>query len=181
MAFHVSEFLAGGKLVICNRTVEHARALAGEISAAGYPAVAIGEDALAQWAPRVRLIVNSTAKGQGSSSLEAYSALAPALASDASVQATKITITKNNEESLQLAAMIPKEARFYDLIYHPEETVFLRHARATGHRTMNGKAMIINQAARAFAHHLCAEELCARGLDQAETLFRVRQAMYQAW
>jgi shikimate dehydrogenase len=181
VAFQVSELLEGGKLAICNRTLEYATALAGEIRARGMRAFAIGEDELAQWAAEAMLIINCTTKGQGSSSLEAYSALAPALTRAGSAEAAETAIRTNNEASLHLAAMIPKETRFYDLIYHPEETVFLRHARATGHKTMNGRAMIICQAALAFANHVCAEELRARGLDRPDTLAGLITAMYAAW
>jgi shikimate dehydrogenase len=183
VAFHVSELLAGGKLAICNRTVEHARALAEEMGVGGFLAFAIGEDELPQWAPQAKLIINSTTKGQGGL-LEPYSALAPAWAyesGDADVQAVRKAIKKNNETSLQLASVIPKAVRFYDLIYHPEETVFLRHGRATGHKIMNGKAMIVCQAALAFFNHVCREELRARKLDRRETLDQLVQIMHQAW
>ncbi len=181
VAFQLSEFLDHGELAICNRSLERATALAGEISARGSQAFAIGEDQFAQWAAKAMLIINCTTKGQGGSSLEAYSALAPALTRDIGAHAEQTAITTNNQASLQLAEMIPEEVRFYDLIYHPEETVFLRHARATGHRTMNGKAMIICQAALAFADHLCAEELSARGLDRPDTLPELIRTMYRAW
>ncbi|MGH7926545.1 MAG: shikimate dehydrogenase family protein [Candidatus Binatia bacterium] len=184
VAFHLSELLNRGKLVICNRTLEHARALAEELRAGGFRSFAISEEELPQWAPQMKLIINSTTKGQGGIFwLERYSALAPALVSEAgaSLPAAKIDITKNNEASLALASAIPEAVRFYDLIYHPEETVFLRHGRATGHKTMNGKAMIVCQAALAFFHHICKEELHARELDQPETLARLVEVMYQAW
>jgi len=181
VAFQISELLEGGRLVICNRTREHAASLAGEISSRTTQAFAIGEHEVARWAAEAKLIINCTTKGQGSSSLEPYSALAPALPCDAGAQAAGNGIAINHEASLRLAAMIPNEARFYDLIYHPEETVFLRHARATGHKTMNGKAMIICQAALAFANHICAEELSARGQDQPDTWARLVEVMYQAW
>ena len=181
VGFQVSELLSGGRLAICNRTRQAAATLAAEISKNGIVAFAVGEDEVARWAPKAALIINCTTKGQGSSSLEPYSALAPAPVSATSGQGAEETIALNNQESLRLAALIPKEARFYDLIYHPEETVLLRHARMTGHKTMNGKAMIICQAALAFANHICAEELRARGLDQPDTWNRLVQAMYHAW
>jgi shikimate dehydrogenase len=181
VAFQVSELLEDGRLVICNRTREHAIFLGAEISAGGIEAFAIGEDEMSRWAPKAMLIINCTTKGQGSSFLEPYSALAPALPVDRSAQTANDAIAKNNEQSLHLAAMIPKEARFYDLIYHPEETVFLRHARRTGHKTMNGQALIICQAALAFANHVCAEELRASGLSRPDTWARLVQVMYQAW
>ncbi|HEX2230349.1 MAG TPA: shikimate dehydrogenase [Candidatus Binatia bacterium] len=181
VGFHVSDLLDGGRLTICNRTREASATLAAEISTGGIEALAVPEAEVARWAPKAALIINCTTKGQGSSSLEPYSALAPAPLSASGGQGDEEAIALNNQESLRLAAMVPKEARFYDLIYHPGETVFLRHARMTGHKTMNGKAMIICQAALAFANHVCAEELRARGLDRPDTWKRVVEIMYDAW
>jgi shikimate dehydrogenase len=87
VAFHVADEMAGGKLLICNRTMEHAASLAREIQKAGKDALAISEKELSLWAPKAGLIVNSTTKGQGgirkmpngtATLLEPYSALAPA-------------------------------------------------------------------------------------------------------
>jgi shikimate 5-dehydrogenase len=58
-------------------------------------------------------------------------------------------IETNNRGSEALRKSIPKATRFYDLIYHTEETVFLRHDRMTEHQTMYGKHMIIRQAVMA--------------------------------
>jgi len=185
VAFHVGELLNSGKLVICNRTLDRAHALADELRAAGFHALTIGEDELRQWAPQVKLIINSTTKGQGGIAwLEPYSALAPAPATEsgaAKLEAATTAIAKNNEASLALAAAVPEAVRFYDLIYHPEETVFLRHGRVTGHEIMNGRAMIVCQAALAFFNHLCKGELRARGLDRPATLNRLIEIMSQAW
>jgi shikimate dehydrogenase len=43
-----------------------------------------------------------------------------------------------------------KNTLFYDLIYNPKETIFLKKARLRGNKTMNGKMMFINQAKYAF-------------------------------
>ena len=43
-----------------------------------------------------------------------------------------------------------KDFLFYDLIYNPKETVFLKKARLRGNKTMNGKMMFLNQAKYAF-------------------------------
>ena len=43
-----------------------------------------------------------------------------------------------------------KSVIFYDLIYNPEETNFLRDARLRGNKTMNGKMMFLNQALVSF-------------------------------
>jgi len=90
-------------------------------------------------------------------------------------------IEATHEASLKLAERVPAPTRFYDLIYHPAETVFLRHGRSTGHPTMNGKAMIVNQAMIAFCERICAPELRARGLDTAETRRQILEIMYRAW
>ena len=43
-----------------------------------------------------------------------------------------------------------KNTLFYDLIYNPKETTFLKQARLRGNKTMNGKMMFLNQAKYAF-------------------------------
>jgi shikimate dehydrogenase len=200
VAPHTAQLLGDGKLMICNRTVESAAALAAEIRARGWCARAVPEAELSTWAPRVGLIINSTTKGQGglrslqnetALTTELYSALAPAQpialatgknrSGDIAGKAFHADIEINNEASMKLAASIPKHVRFYDLIYFPEETVFLRHGRLTGHPTMNGKSMIINQAVIAFCERICRAELQARGIDKPETYQRILETMYRAW
>jgi shikimate dehydrogenase len=43
-----------------------------------------------------------------------------------------------------------KDKLFYDLIYNPKETSFLREARLRGNKTINGQKMFLNQAIHAF-------------------------------
>jgi shikimate dehydrogenase len=43
-----------------------------------------------------------------------------------------------------------KDVLFYDLIYNPKETRFLKSARLRGNKTMNGQMMFLNQAKYAF-------------------------------
>jgi shikimate dehydrogenase len=200
VAYHVAPLLHSGELLICNRTLETAETLAVDICRRGWPARAIPEAELPGWVPKVRLIINSTTKGQGGRhsleyeiaiTTEPYSALAPAQPiavaqdqarrRDAAAKACQADIQSNHEASMQLAASIPKDVRFYDLIYFPEETVFLRHGRLTGHATMNGKSMIINQAVIAFCKRICRAELQARGIDNRATYQRVLETMYRAW
>jgi shikimate dehydrogenase len=203
VALHAAELLRTGELLICNRTQEHAEALVDEIRKLGHSARAVPEGELPAWTPRVGLIINSTTKGQGGlrrpergkvTTMEPYSALAPAhpaavpeseygkpQSQESVVKAFQADIQKNNETSMRLAASFPKNVRFYDLIYFPEETVFLRHGKLTGHRTMNGKGMLINQAAIGFCKRICRAEIQARKLDEPETYQRVLEAMYGAW
>ena len=44
-----------------------------------------------------------------------------------------------------------KNKLFYDLIYNPKETNFLKEARLRGNNTMNGRKMFLNQAIYAFS------------------------------
>jgi shikimate dehydrogenase len=203
VAFHVSDHVESGKLVISNRTLNPAASLAAELRKMGRNAMAIGEAEVSDWAPKAGLIINSTTKGQGGlrklshdelTTLEPFSSLAPAhvpilrdfSGSEAEMQQrwgeiAGAEIEANNRVSLEIAAAIPKGVGFYDLIYHPEETVFLRHGRLTNHPTMNGKGMIVNQAVIAFCKHICGAELRARSIDNSETSRRILEVMYRAW
>src|SRR5688500_6595566 len=203
VAFLLADEMAGGKLLIGNRTREHAASLAREIQNTGKDALAISEGELSLWAPKAGLVINSTTKGQGgirkmpngtATLLEPYSALAPVHApvfaasefdrtgfEDQWRKAARGDIEANNQASMKLAESIPTEAGFYDLIYHPEETLFLHHGRATGHPTMNGKAMMINQAVLAFCKHICKPDLEARAMDTPETYEEILKVMYSAW
>jgi shikimate dehydrogenase len=201
VAFHLSDHIGKGKLIIANRTVAHAQSLANEINHLGRQALAIDEEAIATWAPKAGLIINSSTKGQGgirklsagrATMLAPYSALAPAdpplvaenLGDRFEAQWREVArrdIEANNRRSETLAAVIPQATRFYDLIYHPEETVFLRHGRVSGHRTMNGKNMIVRQAVIAFCKHVCQPQLAQSGRDDDATFSQVADAMYRAW
>jgi shikimate dehydrogenase len=187
VAFQVADHLASGTLVISNRTPEHAAPLVTAIRNTGRKAIAIGETEASRWAPKVGLIINATIKGQGGSHLESYSALAPAHPAatagpeQQSTVPSQTDVENNNALSIELATTVPKSVCFYDLIYFPEETVFLRHARLTGHPTMNGRSMIVNQAVIAFCKHICRADLQARGLDSPETCRKILDVMYHAW
>ena len=45
---------------------------------------------------------------------------------------------------------VPRSTIFYDLVYNPIETVFLRQARAAGLKTIDGLGMLVHQGAFAF-------------------------------
>jgi shikimate dehydrogenase len=204
VAFQLAGLLGTGRLIVCNRTLAHAVSLVEELRGVGANASAIAEQDLPRYAPRAGIIINCTIKGQSGEralgdgrvvSTEGYSALAPAdpvplpggagtggASSDrAALAAAKADIERNNQASEKLCAAIPAHVACYDLVYSPEETVFLRHARLTGHKTMNGKAMIIRQAALALFNHICRRRLEEAGSRQAETYGRIIEAMYRAW
>jgi shikimate dehydrogenase len=203
IAFRLSDMLDQGQLVIANRNLEHALTLSAELQKGGGKAQAIDETEISAWAPKVGLIVNSTTKGQGGirklpngelTRLEPYSALASAHPASITqsdfdgpqtrqkwVCAARADIDENNQASITLARAVPPNVRFYDLIYHPEETVFLRHGRLSGHLTKNGKAMIIFQAAIALCSHVCKQHLIESGKDAAAVYRAVCQVMAESW
>jgi shikimate dehydrogenase len=201
VAFHLSDHIGNGKLIIANRTLEHAQSLAAEIAKLGRQALAINEMGITNWAPHVGLIVNSTTKGQGgvrklsdgkATILAPYSALAPAnppVLTDGGAanfekqwhDSAHDDIAANNQASETLVRSIPPATCFYDLIYHPAETVFLRHGQVTGHRTMNGKSMIVRQAVLAFCKRICLTQLIELGKNDGETLRAVTEVMFRAW
>ncbi|MGH7768122.1 MAG: hypothetical protein ACREQP_11750, partial [Candidatus Binatia bacterium] len=90
-------------------------------------------------------------------------------------------IEANNDASWSLALSIPSGAAFYDLVYHPAETVLLRHGRVSGHRTLNGRGMIVAQAVEGFFNHVCRRELEDAGLYTEKTRRRILEVMTQAW
>ncbi|HXG50806.1 MAG TPA: shikimate dehydrogenase [candidate division Zixibacteria bacterium] len=203
LAFHLSDRLGEGELVIANRTESQARALAGDIRGTGRRARAIDESGIADFAPHADLIVNATTKGQSGLrklpdgrlvDLEPYSALAPARPvpcteaewanpelREAWRAAARADIEANHRASRAVAGSVPPGTGFCDIIYHPEETVFLRHGRETGHRTMNGKAMIVCQAAIALRDHVCKRELAALSKADPASYRRILETMYAAW
>lgn len=83
------------------------------------------------------------------------------------VNATSVGMKKDDpaligSSCIPLAGKQPK--LFYDLIYRPAETVFLRKARQKKHRTLNGMMMLVHQGARAFE--------CWTGKKAPEALMR---------
>ena len=69
------------------------------------------------------------------------------------INTTSVGLTKNEEIKIDFSDYdknFHKNFLFYDLIYNPKETNFLKKARLRGNKTMNGKMMFLNQAKYAF-------------------------------
>lgn len=203
VAFGVAERLGKGQLILCNRTVRHAEDLAAEIRNLGSQVRAIDETLLPLWAVQADLIVNSTTKGQTGvqrldngmiQTMESFSSLARAASmaipegeygrmdsADPAMRRFHEAVKANHDASLELAKKIPATTRFYDLIYQPEETILLNHARRTGHATMNGKRMIVCQAVLAFCDHICKTLLLESGRTDSQTRAQITQSMHQSW
>ena len=68
---------------------------------------------------------------------------------DMIINATSIGLNKNDLINLDLSS-VGKNKFFYDVIYNPSETNFLRSGKKLGNMTENGKLMFIYQAFSAF-------------------------------
>tara|TARA_X000000950_G_scaffold105713_1_gene133157 strand:- start:1483 stop:2277 length:795 start_codon:yes stop_codon:yes gene_type:complete len=68
---------------------------------------------------------------------------------DMIINATSVGLNTNDELSLDFSK-IENNKLFYDVIYNPRETIFLKNAKNLGNKTENGKRMFIHQAALAF-------------------------------
>ena len=67
---------------------------------------------------------------------------------DMIINATSLGLNNNDEFNLDFSKL--KNKFFYDVIYNPQDTNFLKIARKFGNKTENGKKMFIYQAAEAF-------------------------------
>ena len=77
---------------------------------------------------------------------------------DLIINATSVGLQKDDKINLDFS-QIDKNKLFYDVIYNPEETDFLRKGKQLGNITENGKMMFIYQAHQAFTlwHKLMPE------------------------
>tara|TARA_B100000989_G_scaffold279905_1_gene242936 strand:+ start:1301 stop:2095 length:795 start_codon:yes stop_codon:yes gene_type:complete len=68
---------------------------------------------------------------------------------DMIVNATSVGLNANEKLNLDFLK-IKSNQLFFDVIYNPKETIFLKNAKHSGNKTENGKRMFIHQAALAF-------------------------------
>ena len=68
---------------------------------------------------------------------------------DVIINATSIGLKKDDYIKLDFS-LISKNVLFYDVIYNPRETNFLKNGKSLGSITLNGKLMFIYQALSAF-------------------------------
>ena len=68
---------------------------------------------------------------------------------DMIINATSIGLKNEDEIKLDYSKLKPNKF-FYDVIYNPRETIFLKRAKLFGNRAENGKMMFIYQAHQAF-------------------------------
>ena len=65
------------------------------------------------------------------------------------INATSIGLKNEDEINLDYSS-IGSNKFFYDVIYNPKETIFLKKAKLFGNKTENGKMMFIYQAHQTF-------------------------------
>jgi shikimate dehydrogenase len=68
---------------------------------------------------------------------------------DMIINATSLGLKKEDDLNLDFS-LISENKFFYDVIYNPSETNFLKIGRELGNKTLNGKLMFIYQAVSAF-------------------------------
>jgi shikimate dehydrogenase len=196
----LAPLLGPGALHVTNRTLETAQTVAALAARAGAHATAVAEDALDAVLQEVDLVINASLRGQagiralaeGWTSLEPYSALAPAApallppAPEAEFlaawkAASAADIAANHARSRERARRLPPGAVVFDMVYAPEQTVTVRHVREAGRRAATGRDMMIGQAVEALAGYIGAAALAARGLDAEAARREAALAMRGAW
>ena len=68
---------------------------------------------------------------------------------DMIINATSIGLNNEDEIKIDFSSIGPNKF-FYDVIYNPKETIFLKKAKMLGNQVENGKMMFIYQAHQAF-------------------------------
>ncbi len=193
----VAGAMAGTTLSLCNRSADHAEAMAQTVRRAGGVARAVAPADLDELLPEADLLINATSVGMAGAIpraggvvwLEPFSPLAPADPAPLPTTAAGVTtppaewwtaawpaIARNLEVSLRRALRLRLQARVLDVIYAPPETVLLKHARWTGHQTANGLAVLVGQAVEAFLR-IC-QPLLLQGAEAVRA--KVTQAMTEA-
>lgn len=198
-AFALAKEVGGGSVLLTNRSLERAEELAQQAAVTtGARVSATNQEFALDVVWNMDVIVNASTVGQSgvrrlgngeAMSLEAFSSLAPAVPTVVpeadggasfwrewfarSVRA----IAENNARSAAAIAMCKPETAFVDAVYSPDETVLLRQARLSGRKTLNGKGMLVMQAAFSFVNRMTRRHLQAAGHDPDALYDRVVEVM----
>ena len=191
-AFSIASKIEHGSITITNRTMPTADELASQVANAYLGVSAVPFDDAIRLLPNIDLVVNTSTVGQSGlrhmsdgriSCLEPFSSLAaaePAILNDTKDQAAFYrewfelsypAIAKNNAEAAHTLAICKPSTVFVDAVYSPDETTMLRQARQSGHRTLNGKGMLIMQAADSFIKRMTRPHLIEAGYDDPDSLY----------
>jgi len=117
-----------GEIVVLNRTLERAQALVSDLGSHH------------RWSSRLRALP-----------LTPETLVESARAANLLVNATKVGMWPHVDGSVWPDGVpIPAHLTVFDLVYNPLETRFLRQARESGARVMDGLGMLVRQGALAF-------------------------------
>ncbi|HEX3244610.1 MAG TPA: shikimate dehydrogenase [Chloroflexota bacterium] len=195
----LSQLGEDGRLVLANRTRSTAEDVAHAVAPTGGQVEVISEAELLAVAPRADLVVNASTRGQAGffhrqdgliTCLEPYTPLGPAspawidprTATEESAQrrawylASLEDVRANERAAADVLERMRPAASFFDLVYAPAESTFLRTARWSGHPTLNGSDMILHQAVAGFL--IIARPLLSKAPADVEA--RVERAMRSA-
>ena len=141
------------RIVIANRTLDRANALAGGISALGgkTDSISLSEDSIRPAAAASHLIVNCTSLG--------------------------MTGGPGESETPIGAGIIPPHALVCDLVYNPRVTPLLREAEHAGAQVLGGLPMLVYQGAAAFEIWTGREAPVRVMFAAAEEALLARQAL----
>jgi shikimate dehydrogenase len=201
-AFALASKLDSGRLLITNRTVDRSNELAADVARAYPIASAVTLDEALARLGELDLVVNASSVGQSglrhlpngrATCLEPFSSL---VAADPVVLATPTdeqafyrqwfeeslpAIEANQAAAARALASCQAHTAFVDAVYSPDETVLLRQARLHGHKTRNGKGMLIMQAAESFIKRMTRPHLVEAGYDPDTLYDRVVTTMEAAF
>ncbi|MDA1035781.1 MAG: shikimate dehydrogenase [Chloroflexi bacterium] len=201
-AFAIASKLDGGTLAITNRSMDTATELAGQVSQAYAGVTAITQSESLSLLAEIDLVVNASTVGQSgvrhlaggkATCLEPFSSLAPAdpaVLDETDDQAALYrgffekslnAIERNNTESARALLTCKMGTAFVDAVYSPDETTLLRQARYAGFKTLNGKGMLIMQAAESFIKRMARPYLIEAGYDPDTLYDRVVSTMATAF
>jgi shikimate dehydrogenase len=202
VAIALADAMGEGSLLVTSRTPAHASDVAAAARSLNPRVTAVPIESLSSRLAEIDVLVNCTACGQmgirsatpqSALSLEPYSPLADANpvsvareASDADTLRAFMTVNLSDIErhthvSLARLLELPATARVFDIVYAPTETVLLRQARLTGHATLNGKLMNLQQAVTAMYDVVLHRYLDERGLATDTMRHAILQSMTEVW
>jgi shikimate dehydrogenase len=204
LAWYLAEAIGEGTLYMVNRSRAAGADLCRAVKSVNRTAALVEGTSIGAVAPRVKLVVNATTVGQAGirtlaeglvTCLEPYSPLMSAnpaqvsntagqdsrSLSEACFRGSLLDIQNNVTKAASLVTQIPASVQFLDIIYAPLETVFLRQARLSGHKTMNGKGMNVCQAADAMFHWAFRSHFEETGRYSQTTYREILRQMTTVW